>query len=87
LFPIEWDEPFGIVMIEAMACGTPVLAYKRGSVTEVIENGITGWHISDFDNLKLLVQQIPSIDRRKCRDTASSKFDIHLIASRYLSLF
>ena len=87
LFPIEWDEPFGIVMIEAMACGTPVLAYKRGSVTEVIENGITGWHISDFDNLKLLVQQIPLIDRRKCRDTASSQFDIHMIASRYLSLF
>ena len=87
LFPIEWDEPFGIVMIEAMACGTPVIAYKRGSVTEVIENGITGWHTSDFDNLKLLVQQISSIDRRKCRDTASSQFDIHMIASRYLSLF
>ena len=87
LFPIEWDEPFGIVMIEAMACGTPVLAYKRGSVSEVIENGITGWRTSDFEKLKSLILQIHSIDRKKCRETAMSHFDIPKIASTYLTLF
>lgn len=87
LFPIEWDEPFGIVMIEAMACGTPVLAFNKGSVSEVVQNGITGWRTSDFEKLKSLILQIQSIDRKKCRETAMSHFDIPKIASTYLSLF
>jgi glycosyltransferase involved in cell wall biosynthesis len=87
LFPIEWSEPFGIVMIEAMACGTPVLAFKRGSVQEVIENGVTGYIMDNADQMNLLVSNLSSFNRSGCRSFAENKFDISKIALDYLSLF
>lgn len=86
LFPIEWDEPFGLVMIEAMACGTPVIAFKRGSVVEIVtaKNGII------VENLKQMidnVKNIATIDRSICRDSAMKHFDVTLIAKTYLNLF
>ena len=87
LFPIEWDEPFGIVMIEAMSCGTPVIAYMKGSVDEVINQGITGFKVNDIAGLILSVSNIDNINRKKCRELAHSNFDINSIAKRYLKLF
>src|SRR5438067_3001951 len=67
LFPVSWPEPFGLVMIEAMACGTPVIAYPMGSVPEVIADGISGYIVSDLDSAVEAVKQVDKLDRRKVR--------------------
>jgi glycosyltransferase involved in cell wall biosynthesis len=87
LMPIEWDEPFGIVMIEAMACGTPVIGFKRGSVPEVVEEGVTGFIINDKKEMVEAVKKIGNIDRGSCRRIAEARFDIKHIAFQYLNLF
>jgi len=86
LFPIEWNEPFGMVMVEAMACGTPVVAFRRGSVDEVIDEGVTGFKVSTSEEMKNAVLKISEIDRAACRERALSRFDVSVIAKRYLSL-
>ena len=86
LFPIEWDEPFGIVMIEAMACGTPVIGFNRGSVPEVISIE-TGIKVSTAEEMIEQIQSIPQIDRKTCRATAKKRFDIAVIANEYLNIF
>ena len=86
LFPIEWNEPFGIVMIEAMACGTPVIGFNRGSVDEVIDQGITGIKVTGFEEMVASVQKIADIDRAACRQRAYRRFDVVVIAQRYLAL-
>lgn len=85
LFPIEWNEPFGMVMIEAMACGTPVIAFNCGSVPEVVtpETGIT---VNTFDEMVAAVTRIGKICRKLCRETAEQRFDVKVIAKQYLSL-
>jgi glycosyltransferase involved in cell wall biosynthesis len=87
LFPIEWDEPFGMVMIEAMACGTPVIAFDRGSVPEVIENGVTGFIVQTLDEMISSVSGLKAINRKICRDAAIEKFASGKIAKQYLSVF
>ncbi|MGF7078013.1 glycosyltransferase [Mucilaginibacter sp. UYCu711] len=87
LFPIEWDEPFGIVMIEAMACGTPVIAFNRGSVPEVINQEITGVIVNNEAEMSKALDKIPQIDRDQCRHLAEKRFDVKLIAEQYLNLF
>jgi glycosyltransferase involved in cell wall biosynthesis len=86
LFPIEWDEPFGMVMVEAMACGTPVIGFGRGSVHEVINEGITGYVVNNQAEMIDRLEQIDKIDRKDCRATAESRFNIAKIAAQYLSL-
>jgi glycosyltransferase involved in cell wall biosynthesis len=86
LFPIEWDEPFGIVMIEAMACGTPVIGFGRGSVPEVIEDGITGYIVNTIDSMAESVLKLKSISRNKCREAAERRFDVSIIADKYINL-
>ena len=86
LFPIEWNEPFGIVMIEAMACGTPVIGFNHGSVNEIIDEGITGYKVKDFDSMVEVLKRVPLIDRQKCRQYAEKKFDVAVIAKQYLSI-
>lgn len=86
LFPIIWDEPFGIVMIESMACGTPVIAFNRGSVDEVIDEGITGFKVNNEEEMALAINKIQDIDREICRNQAQKRFDIGVIADNYLSL-
>jgi glycosyltransferase involved in cell wall biosynthesis len=86
LFPIEWGEPFGIVMIEAMACGTPVIAFKRGSVPEVVENGTTGFIVNTVDEMILSTGLIDTINRKKCRETAEALFNAPIIAKKYLDV-
>jgi glycosyltransferase involved in cell wall biosynthesis len=87
LFPIEWDEPFGLVMIEAMACGTPVIGFNRGSVPEVITATKNGFTVKNIDEMCSAVQKIETIDREICRDTAFSRFNVQTIAKQYLDLF
>jgi len=86
LFPIEWDEPFGMVMIEAMACGTPVIAFNRGSVSEIVntDNGII---VNNESEMAEAVSAIKNIDRKACRANAEARFDVSVIAKEYLTLF
>ncbi len=86
LMPIEWNEPFGIVMIEAMACGTPVIAFKKGSVDEVIEEGITGLKVSNKDEMIEAINSLDKIERKLCSVKASSRFDVKHVAQVYLHL-
>jgi glycosyltransferase involved in cell wall biosynthesis len=87
MFPIEWDEPFGMVMIEAMACGTPVIAFKRGSVPEVVQDEINGFIVSNQAEMIAKLSSINTIDRKLCRENAEKRFDIKIIAQHYLNLF
>ena len=86
LFPIEWNEPFGIVMIEAMACGTPVIANNCGSVNEVVDEGITGFKVYDKETMKQALQQVAGFSRSACRKKAEERFDVKVIAQQYLTL-
>jgi glycosyltransferase involved in cell wall biosynthesis len=67
LFPIEWAEPFGLVMVEALACGTPVVAFRRGAVAEVLTDGVTGFLVEDVDEAVRAVARVPELSRRVCR--------------------
>ena len=87
LMPIEWNEPFGIVMIEAMACGTPVIAFKQGSVQEVVDEGITGIIVENETGMAKAVKQIHTINRLECKTHAEKRFNVSVIAQQYLKLF
>ena len=87
LFPIDWPEPFGLVMIEAMACGTPVVAYCHGSVPEVIDYGVTGYWISDMQQAEVAVEQARLLDRRKVRERFEERFTARRMAEDYLHLY
>ena len=84
LFPIDWPEPFGLVMIEAMACGTPVLAWDCGSVPEVIEPGLTGEIVSSEDEAVAAVARVISLDRRTIRRAFELRFSAVVMARRYV---
>jgi glycosyltransferase involved in cell wall biosynthesis len=84
LMPIEWNEPFGIVMIEAMACGTPVIAFPMGSVPEVVEEGITGFIVKNPEQMVNCLQRDWMINRTKCRQVAEERFDVKKVAQDYL---
>jgi glycosyltransferase involved in cell wall biosynthesis len=84
LFPIDWPEPFGLVMIEAMACGTPVIAYRRGSVAEVVDDGVTGFVVDNEDEAIAAVKRIGQLDRRTVRATFETRFDARRMAKDYL---
>jgi glycosyltransferase involved in cell wall biosynthesis len=83
LFPIRWPEPFGLVMIEALACGTPVLALRHGSVSEVIEDGVTGFVRDTEDELVEAVARVTELDRARCRREAERRFSPNAMADAY----
>jgi glycosyltransferase involved in cell wall biosynthesis len=87
LFPIDWPEPFGLVMIEAMACGTPVIAWNHGSVPEVIEPGVTGVIVSNLDEAVASISRLGSFDRHAIRKTFNERFSGKAMAERYLALY
>jgi glycosyltransferase involved in cell wall biosynthesis len=86
LFPIQWEEPFGLVMIEAMACGTPVLAFPGGAVAEVVKNGVSGWICRDIDEIAIRACD-PAIDPGSCRDHAAGLFSVERMATDYERLY
>jgi glycosyltransferase involved in cell wall biosynthesis len=87
LMPILWDEPFGIVMAEALACGTPVVGLRRASVPEVVEDGMTGWLADDSDGLVAGIERVDVLNRGACRQAAETRFSDRQIVSRYESLY
>jgi glycosyltransferase involved in cell wall biosynthesis len=87
LFPIQWDEPFGLVMIEAMACGTPVVAIRRGSVGEVVDEGATGFSAATEDEMVPLVAQAAELDRCEVRDKAETRFGHRAMVDAYETIF
>jgi glycosyltransferase involved in cell wall biosynthesis len=87
LFPIAWREPFGLVMIEAMACGTPVIAFENGSVPEVLEEGVTGFIVRDEEQAAQAVKQIPALSRERIRAEFERRFTAHHMAQNYLKLY
>jgi glycosyltransferase involved in cell wall biosynthesis len=86
LFPIQWEEPFGLVMIEAMACGTPVLAFAGGAVREVVRDGVNGWICKDVDDMARRIVQ-PPIPAEECRTFAESRFSIAAMGDAYVDLY
>jgi glycosyltransferase involved in cell wall biosynthesis len=87
LVPIDWPEPFGLVMIEAMACGTPVIAYNRGSVPEVIEDGVTGFIVEDEAGAMGAVDRLPHLSRTAIRRRFEERFTARRMALDYLSVY
>jgi glycosyltransferase involved in cell wall biosynthesis len=87
LFPIDWPEPFGLVMIEAMACGTPILAFNRGSVAEIVEPGITGFLVDTVEQAKLAMPDLLSLDRRLIRKRFEKRFSARRMANDYVKLY
>lgn len=87
LAPFDWPEPFGLVFIEALACGTPVLAYRRGSVPEIIDDGITGFICEHLDELTAAVEQISILDRRCCRLAFEARFTVERMVQDYLDVY
>jgi glycosyltransferase involved in cell wall biosynthesis len=87
LLPIDWPEPFGLVMIESMACGTPVIAYNRGSVPEVIDDGITGFVVEDELSAVAAVNRLSNLSRAKVRQQFETRFTARRMALDYLAAY
>lgn len=87
LFPIDWPEPFGLVMIEAMACGTPVIAYRQGSVSEVMQEGETGFIVENLRQALAAVEKTSQISRLRCRQVFEERFSAERMAKDYLQVY
>ncbi|PYK21229.1 MAG: glycosyl transferase [Verrucomicrobia bacterium] len=87
LFPIDWPEPFGLVMIEAMACGTPVIAYDHGSVPEVLENGVNGFVVKDLEEATRAIERVSDLSRTCCREVFEKRFTATRMAIDYVKLY
>ncbi len=87
LFPIDWAEPFGLVMIEAMACGTPVLGWRNGSVPEVLDDGVTGYIVSSIEEAVAAVPKACALDRLKIRETFDNRFTVDAMTDRYVAAY
>jgi glycosyltransferase involved in cell wall biosynthesis len=87
LFPIQWNEPFGLVMLEAMACGTPVIAFDRGSVREIVAHGSTGWICHDIDEMAAIVRDLPPFSARTCRQHVEQHFSVERMARDYEKVY
>jgi glycosyltransferase involved in cell wall biosynthesis len=83
VFPIRWPEPFGLVMVEALACGTPVIALRAGSVPEVIEHGVTGFICDNEDEMVEAIRHVGELDRARCRQEAERRFSPDRMAEHY----
>lgn len=86
LFPINWEEPFGLVVIESMACGTPVIAFNRGAMNEIIDNGKDGFIVNNTNEMVEAIRRIGKIDRRLCRKKVEDKFTYKRMTDGYLQV-
>ena len=87
LFPIDWPEPFGLTMIEAMACGTPTIAFNCGSVPEVMQEGLTGFIVEDMDQAVAAVAKISTIERTACRNVFEKRYTATRMAEEYVEIY
>jgi glycosyltransferase involved in cell wall biosynthesis len=87
LFPIEWEEPFGLVMVESMLVGTPVIAFARGSALEIVDEGVTGFVVRDLDEMVHRIRGIGAVDRGRCRERARERFSSLRMANDYLRVY
>ncbi len=87
LMPIMWDEPFGLVLAEAQACGTPVLAFERGAASEIVRHGETGFVVKNVDEMVEAVKRVPEINPATCRRHAEERFDVPVMTDNYLALY
>ena len=87
LAPLTWEEPFGLFMVEALACGTPVVGLNRGSVPEVVKHGETGFVVDTLEEMATAVERVDSIERWRCRLDAQRRFDYHTMVDRYLAAY
>jgi glycosyltransferase involved in cell wall biosynthesis len=87
LFPIDWEEPFGLVMIESMACGTPVIATRRGAVPEVVEHGRTGIIVDDYREMVDAIAEADKIDPDDCRRTAEEHYSTERMVNDYVAVY
>jgi glycosyltransferase involved in cell wall biosynthesis len=87
VFPIDWPEPFGMVMVEAMACGTPVIAYRCGSVPEVIDDGVTGFICDDLEQAVAAIARVPELSRATCRRVFEQRFTAARMTHDYVSIY
>jgi glycosyltransferase involved in cell wall biosynthesis len=87
LFPIDWPEPFGLVMIESMACGTPVLAFRQGSTPEIIDHGVTGALVDTMDEAVKMLPKVLALDRHAVRRRFEQRFSSARMASEYVALY
>ena len=87
LYPIEWEEPFGLIMVEAMACGAPVIAFDRGSVREVIKDGKTGFVVNNIKEMVKAIKKIDEIKRKDCRNWVEEKFNYQRMVDDYEKIY
>lgn len=87
LFPIDWPEPFGLVMIEALACGTPVIAFRNGSVPEIIEHGISGYIVDNMEQAINAALHIDELDRETCRRRFEQRFSVETMTNAYMKVY
>lgn len=87
LFPIKWEEPFGLVMIEAMACGTPVIAFNRGAVPEIIKDGVSGFIVKTREEMVQAIEKIEMLDRKKCREWVKQNFTVEKMVEGYEKIY
>jgi len=87
LFPIDWPEPFGLVMVEAMACGTPVVAFRQGSVPEVMKDGVSGFMVDSVDQAVLATERVLALPRRRCREYFERRFSAERMARDYVEVY
>lgn len=87
LVPLQWEEPFGLVMIEAMLVGTPVIAFARGSAPEIVEEGVTGYLVRDVAEMAERIRQVDRIDRKRCRERARERWSTLRMAREYAELY
>jgi len=87
LFPIDWPEPFGLVMTEAMACGTPTVAFRHGSVPEVLDDQISGFVVDDVEQAVEALKAIRHFDRARCRRVFEERFSVRRMAQDYVKIY
>jgi glycosyltransferase involved in cell wall biosynthesis len=87
LFPIDWPEPFGLVMIEAMANGTPIIAFRRGSIPEIVDEGVTGFVVDSVDAAAAAIPRAATLDRNAVRHRFEERFSVERMARDYIELY